>query len=41
MKIDKFSQLFREDLMHTSNTYHSRGDIFWAKQEKDETPKEH
>ena len=27
--------------MSKQNTYHSRGDFFWAKQEKNETPEEH
>ena len=27
--------------MPKRNTYHSRGDFFWAKQEKNETPEEH
>ena len=27
--------------MPERNTYHSRGDFFWAKQEHNETPKEH
>ena len=26
--------------MPKSNTYHNRGDFFWAKQTKDETPEE-
>ena len=27
--------------MPDRNTYHSRGDIFWAKQKANETPEEH
>ena len=27
--------------MPKRNTYHSRGDFFWAKQEENETPEEH
>ena len=27
--------------MPRRNTYHSRGDFFWAKQEDNETPEEH
>ena len=34
-------QLFREYYMPKRNTYHSRGDFFWAKQEVNETPEEH
>ena len=40
IKIDKLIQLFREYYMPKRNTYHSRGDFFWAKREN-ETPKEH
>ena len=34
-------ELFREYYMPKRNTYHSRGDFFWAKQGDDETPKGH
>ena len=27
--------------MHKRNTYHSRGDFFWAKQEDNEAPEDH
>ena len=27
--------------MPKRNTYHSRGDLFWAKQEENQTPEEH
>ena len=38
---DKLIQLFKEYYMPKRNTYHSRGDFFWAKQEENETPEEH
>ena len=41
IKTDKVIQLFREHYMPKRNTYHSRGDFFWAKQEESETPEEH
>ena len=41
IKTDKLIQLFREYYMPKRNTYHSRGDFFWAKQEENETPEEH
>ena len=37
---DKLIQLFKEYYITKRNTYHSRGDFFWAKQEN-ETPEEH
>ena len=41
IKTDKLIQLFREYYMSKRNTYHSRGDFFWAKQEDNETSEEH
>ena len=41
IKTDKLIQLFREYYMPKSNTYHSRRDFFWDKQEENETPEEH
>ena len=41
IKTDKLIQLFREYYMPKRNTYHSRGDFFWAKQEENEIPKDH
>ena len=41
IKTDTLIQLFREYYMPKRNTYHSRGDFFWAKREDNETPKEH
>ena len=41
IKTDELIQLFREYYMPKRNTYHSRGDFFSAKQEENETPKEH
>ena len=41
IKTDKLIQLFREYYMPKRNTYHNRGDFFWAKQEEHETPEEH
>ena len=38
---DKLIQLFKDYYMPKRNTYHSRGDFFWAKQEENETPEEH
>ena len=38
---DKLLQLFKKYYMPKRNTYHSRGDFFWAKQEENETPEEH
>ena len=38
---DKLIQLFKEYYMPKRNTYHSRGDFFWAKQGENETPEEH
>ena len=41
IKTDKLIQLLREYYMSKRITYHSRGDFFWARQEKNETPEEH
>ena len=41
IKTDKLIQLFREYYIPKGNTYHSRGDFFWAKQKDNETPEEH
>ena len=41
IKIEKLIQLFRECYMPKRNTYHSRGDSFWAKQEDNDTSEEH
>ena len=41
IKTDKIIQLFREYYMPKRNTYHSRGDLFCAKQEENETPEEY
>ena len=41
IKTEKLIQLFRELYMPKRNTYNSRGDFFWAKQEENETPEEH
>ena len=41
IKIEKLIQLFREYYMPKRNSYHSRGDFFWAKQEDNETHEEH
>ena len=38
---ERLLQLFRDYYMPKRNTYHSRGDFFWAKQEENETPEEH
>ena len=38
---EKLIQLFKDYYMPKRNTYHSRGDFFWAKQEENETPEEH
>ena len=38
---DKLIQLFKEYYMPKRNTYHSRGDFFWTKQEENETQEEH
>ena len=41
IKTEKLVQLFKDYYMPKRNTYHSRGDFFWAKQEDNETPEEH
>ena len=38
---ERLIQLFKDYYMLKRNTYHSRGDFFWAKQEENETPEEH
>ena len=38
---EKLIQLFKDYYMPKRNTYHSRGDFFWAKQRENETPAEH
>ena len=40
IKIKDLIRLFTEFYMPKRNTYHNRGDFFWAKQTEDETPKE-
>ena len=37
---EKVIQLFKDYYMPKRNTYHSRGDFFWAKQDENETPEE-
>ena len=38
---EKLIQLFKDDYMPKRNTYHTREDFVWAKQEENETPEEH
>ena len=38
---EKLLQLFKDYYMPKRNTYHNRGDFFWAKQEENETPEDH
>ena len=38
---ERLIQLFKDYYMPKRNTYHSREDFFWAKQEDNETPEEH
>ena len=38
---EKLLQLFKDYYMPKRNTYHKRGDFFWAKQEENETPEDH
>ena len=38
---EKLKQLFKDYYMPKRNTYHNRGDFFWAKQEQNETPEDH
>ena len=40
IKTKKLLQLFRKHYMPKRNTYHSRRDFFWAKQEENKTPEE-
>ena len=40
IKIKDLIWLFTEFYMQKWNTYHNRGDFFWAKQTEDETPEE-
>ena len=35
---EKLMRIFKDYCMPKRNTYHSRGDLFWAKQEDNETP---
>ena len=37
---EKLTQLFKDYYMPKRNTYHNRGDFFWAKQEENETPED-
>ena len=38
---EKLIQLFKDYYMPKRNTYHNRGDFFWAKEEENETPEDH
>ena len=38
---EKLIQLFKDYYMPKHNTYHNRGDFFWAKQQENETPEDH
>ena len=38
---ERLLQLFKDYYMPKQNTYHSRGDFFWAKQEENETREEY
>ena len=40
IKVKVLIRLFTEFYMPKRNTYHNRGDFFWAKQTEDETPEE-
>ena len=40
IKVKDLIRLFTEFYMPKRNTYHNRGDFFWAKQTEDETPEE-
>ena len=40
IKVKDLIRLFTEFYMPKGNTYHNRGDFFWAKQTEDETPEE-
>ena len=41
IEADRLLTLFKETYKPKRNTYHSRGDFFWAKQEESENPEEH
>ena len=41
IKTEKLVQLFKDYYMPKRNTYHNRGDFFWAKQEDNETLEDH
>ena len=41
INIEKIIQLFKDYYMPKRNTYHNRGDFFWAKEEENETPEDH
>ena len=38
---EKLIQLFKDYYMPKRNTYHNRGDFFWAKQDENETSEDH
>ena len=38
---EKLIHLFKDYYMPKRNTYHNRGDFFWAKQEENETPEDY
>ena len=40
IKIKDLIRLYTEHYLPKSNTYHNRGDFFWAKQSENETPEE-
>ena len=40
IKIKDLIRLFREYYLPKRNTYHNRGDFFWAKQTEEETPED-
>ena len=40
IKIKDLIQLYTEHYLPKGNTYHNRGDFFWAKQSENETPEE-
>ena len=40
IKVKDLIRLFTELYMPKRNTYHNRGDFFWAKQTEEETPEE-
>ena len=41
IKTEKLIQLLKDYYMPKRNIYHSHGDFLWAKQEENETPKDH